>query len=143
MFPNRFYIALLLLTYYGCLFAQPERINYFRQGDSLQQQTATLDPGDLLLSQGILVTNQYEGSNISFQLSFDRQSWASFGLGPLYSSIFSLKNQAGCYFEITTIYGEERQIRKEYYLSRGKCYSVYWNPKESCWDMKANRCRQE
>lgn len=125
------------------LASQPQRLNYFLESDSLPSaEVVALDPGDLLLQQGILVTNQYSSGNISFQLSFDRQAWASFGLGPRYSSIFSLQNRGGCYFEVTTSYGEDRKVRKEYYLNRGRCYSVYWNSKEQCWDMKRNRCRR-
>lgn len=127
----------------SALSGQPQRLNYFLETDTLQPaNTAALDPGDLLLQQGILVTNQYSAGNISFQLSFDRQAWASFGLGPRYSSIFSLQDRGGCYFEVTTSYGKDRKVRKEYYLNRGRCYSVYWNAKEKCWDMKRNRCRR-
>ncbi|PHI21117.1 hypothetical protein CEQ90_03585 [Lewinellaceae bacterium SD302] len=124
--------------------SQPVRLTYFPATDSMltDPNVTALDPGDLLLQQGILVTNQFPTSDISFKLSFDRQAWGSYGLGALYSSIFSLQNQAGCYFEVTTTYSEDRVVRKEYYLNRGRCYSIYWNKKDSCWDMKRNRCRR-
>lgn len=141
MFPNRFFLALLPFILGIGLAAQPTRMTYTLSTDSAR--VAALDPGDLLLQQGILLTNQNSTTNVSFRLSFDQQQWVRFALGPLYSSIFSLHDQGGCYFEITTLHEGGVEIRKEYLLSRGGCYSVLWSEFEHCWIVNGNRCRME
>lgn len=120
----------------------PERLLYFAYEET-GKNIAALDPGNLLLEKSVLLTNLYQGGNISFSLSFDKQSWARFGMGPHYSSFFNMRNQLGCYIVLITDYGPENKIRKEYYLSRGRCYSVFWNTSGKCWDMQENPCRRK
>lgn len=123
------------------LIAQPERLAYFPY-DPAGESVVALDPGDLLLAESVLLTNLFPSGNVSFSLSFDRKTWAKYGIGPHYSSFFSMKNQLGCYCVLITDYGSNNKVRKEYYLSRGRCYSVFWNQSEGCWDVQENRCRR-
>lgn len=120
----------------------PERINYFPYGEE-GENVAALDPGNLLISQSVLLTNLYPSGNVSFSLSFDRKNWARYGMGPLYSSFFGMKNLAGCYCRIITDYGEDNKIVKEYFLTRGHCYSVFWNQEKGCWDVQENSCKRK
>ncbi|MEM9836598.1 MAG: hypothetical protein AAF828_08855 [Bacteroidota bacterium] len=119
----------------------PERQLYFAYEES-GLNVAALDPGNLLLAKSVLLTNLYRDGNISFSLSFDKKNWARFGMGPRYSSFFNMKDQLGCYCILITDYGPDNKIKKEYYLSRGRCYSVFWNSQQACWDMQENPCRR-
>lgn len=120
----------------------PERLLYFAY-EQAGKNVAALDPGNLLLEKSVLLTNLYRGGNVSFSLSFDKRSWARFGMGPQYSSFYNMRNQLGCYIVLITDYGPDNKIRKEYYLSRGRCYSVFWNVNDQCWDMQENPCRRK
>ncbi|MEL6393834.1 MAG: hypothetical protein AAFY36_01220 [Bacteroidota bacterium] len=124
----------------GCLYAQPERENYFPADGPAQ--VAQLDPGDVLLAKSILLTNRFDTANVSFSLSFDGKSWADFALGPRYSSFFNMKGEAGCVARLVTSYGPNQKIEKRYYLDRGHCYGIFWNAAAGCWDVEENRCRR-
>ncbi|NJO86700.1 MAG: hypothetical protein HC821_01080 [Lewinella sp.] len=136
-------LALLVLAFLCAwpLLGQPRRIAYFPY-DEAGRNLAALDPGSLLLERNVMLTNFHQLGNISLRLSFDRQNWADYSLGPYYSSLFNTEGQAGFYVGLVTDHGGGRRIRKEYYLTRGRCYSVYWNAANSCWDAQENRCQR-
>ena len=152
--PRLWYLAFFLLVWTSQVQSQrveqssslplppPERLMYFAYEEA-GKNVAVLDPGNLLLEKSVLLTNLYKGGNVSFSLSFDKKSWARFGMGPHYSSFFNMRNQMGCHIALITDYGPQNKIRKEYYLSRGRCYSVFWNGTDKCWDMQENPCRRK
>lgn len=120
------------------LSAQPERLLYFKNS---VRTHAALDPGQELLDRNLLISNQTHTSNVSFELSFNKNDWSGFALGPLYSSMYSLQGNNGCYIRVRTYLGQDiREII--YFLLRGKCYSVYWNTIEQRWDIVENPCRR-
>ncbi|MEL7222206.1 MAG: hypothetical protein AAGJ93_12860, partial [Bacteroidota bacterium] len=86
-----------------CAFGQddrpPQRLLYF--ADSGRSFSA-LDPGEEILRRNLLISNQASGYNVSFALSFNKDSWSGYALGPRYSSIFSMDGQEGCYIRIQT-----------------------------------------
>ncbi len=116
----------------------PQRLNYF----PADKPPVVLDPGDEILARNLLITNRFSGGNVSFALSFDQVHWEGTALGADYSSMYSLLGYGGCYVRVSTRMGENRQITKLYYLRRGACYGIFWNPTEGCWDVEANPCRR-
>lgn len=136
----RTYVALLLLVSGGLqLAAQPGRLAYFPD-DTLY--LAAMDPGDEILARNLILTNQHVGANVSFSLSFDKENWNGFALGPRYSSLFDLQGLAGCYVQVRTRLSKDVVTEKQYYLPRGRCFSFYYNRQEQCWDVVENRCRR-
>ena len=132
-----------LLALYLCAFGQddrpPQRLLYF--ADSGRSFSA-LDPGEEILRRNLLISNQASGYNVSFALSFNKDSWSGYALGPRYSSIFSMDGQEGCYIRIQTQSGAPDSVSEVvYFLIRGKCYSVYWNTEQRRWDLVENACR--
>ncbi len=138
---SRFTLALLVLLLGGLrAYAQPERLSYFPDDVAFY---ATLDPGDEILARNLLLTNRQTGTNVSFLLSFDKQQWNGFAIGPRYSSIFNLKGEAGCYIRIRTRRRDQTLVDREYFLPRGRCFGVYWNREQMCWDVEENPCRAQ
>ncbi|MEM1215791.1 MAG: hypothetical protein AAGJ82_08915 [Bacteroidota bacterium] len=119
---------------------QPQRLHYFPDSG---RGYGVLDPGQEILQRNLLISNQASANNVSFSLSFNKEGWNRFGLGPRFSSIFNLDGQEGCYIRVRTRWGQEaHQVREVvYFLIRGKCYSVYWNTQLSRWDIVENPCR--
>ena len=118
---------------------QPQRLLYFPDSG---RSFSALDPGQELLQRNLLISNQASGYGVSFALSFDKDRWSGFALGPRYSSIFSLNGQEGCFIRIRTQLGGEKPVTEVvYFLIRGKCYSVYWNVEFKRWDLVENACR--
>lgn len=117
----------------------PQRLAYFPDDVAFY---ATLDPGAELLARSLILTNRFKGGNVSFSLSFDRRNWAGYALGPNYSSLFSLSGQPGCYFKITTTRPSGERVVKEYYLGRGRCFGIFFNRKDNCWDLEENPCKR-
>ncbi len=119
--------------------AQPERLAYFPDD---QEYIAILDPGDEILARNLLLTNRQAKTTVSFALSFDKEQWNFFGLGPRYSSLFDLKGSLGCYIKVRTRRREQTQAEEKiYFLGRGRCFSLFWNREEGCWDVEENPCR--
>ena len=118
----------------------PQRLAYFPDDVAFY---ATLDPGAELLARSLILTNRFKNGNVSFSLSFDRQNWAGYALGPKYSSLFSLSGQPGCYFRIITTRADGERIEKEYFLGRGRCFGIFFNRQENCWDLEENSCKRQ
>ncbi len=131
-------LAVIFLN--GKVLAQPERMLYFPDSG---RNYSSLDPGQELLQRNLLISNQASSYNVSFALSFDKESWSGFALGPRYSSIYSLKGEEGCFIRIPTFLKSSEKDVSEivYFLIRGKCYSVYWNTALKRWDLVENACR--
>lgn len=119
--------------------ATPQRLAYFPDDVAFY---ATLDPGAELLARSLILTNRFRNGNVSFSLSFDRQTWAGYALGPNYSSLFSLSGQPGCYFKILTTRPDGERVEKEYFLGRGRCFGIFFNRQENCWDLEENSCKR-
>jgi hypothetical protein len=119
--------------------ATPQRVAYFPDDAALY---ATLDPGAELLARSMILTNRFKGGNVSFSLSYDRNNWAGYALGPNYSSLFSLSGQPGCYFKIVTTRPSGERVVKEYFLGRGRCFGIFFNRQENCWDLEENPCKR-
>jgi len=142
MKPRLLLSYLLLMTVLclgGKVIAQPERLHYF--SDSVRSY-AILDPGQKILEQNLLISNQAAAYNVSFALSFNKENWNGFALSPRYSSIYSLQGEKGCFIRIRTSLGGKDGTVSEvvYFLIRGKCYSVYWNKELRRWDLVENAC---
>ena len=140
---RRFALLLGILAFwvlgFGQAAQQPQRMLYFPDSG---RSFSALDPGQELLQRNLLISNQASGYGVSFALSFDKDSWNGFALGPRYSSIFSLNGQEGCFIRIRTQLGGEKPVTEVvYFLIRGKCYSVYWNTEIKRWDLVENACR--
>ena len=138
--PLKILLLPLLLLASLTLAAQPVRENYFPATGP--DQLAQLDPGTQLQARSVLLTNRFDSANVSISLSFDGQTWANYALGPRYSSFFNMKGQPGCIARLITSYSSENKIEKRYFLDRGRCYGIFWNPIEGCWDIEENRCRR-
>lgn len=119
---------------------QPQRLLYFPDSG---RSFSALDPGQELLQRNLLISNQASRYGVSFALSFDKDAWNGFALGPRYSSIFSLNGKEGCFIRIRTQNSADTTDMTEvvYFLIRGKCYSVYWNAEFKRWDLVENACR--
>lgn len=132
-------IALLICVLaLSSAWAQPERLTYAPDEEAYY---AILDPGSELLARNLLLTNRQTRSTISFALSFDKEAWNYFGLGPRYSSFFDLQGNLGCYIKVRTQKRDGTVEEKIYFLSRGRCFSLFWNQAKGYWDVEENPCR--
>ncbi|PTM10292.1 MAG: hypothetical protein DA408_16350 [Bacteroidetes bacterium] len=121
---------------------QPQRLLYF---PDTGRSFSALDPGEEILQRNLLISNQAAGYGVSFSLSFDKEAWNGFALGPRYSSIFSLNGKEGCFIRVRTQLNASPDglLEVVYFLIRGKCYSVYWNSAMKRWDLVENACRAD
>jgi hypothetical protein len=125
--------------------AQPRQMDYFHKDHGSNWRT--LDPGDYILANSVLIGNYHPRARVSFTLSwtdrFEKESSSIFSLEASFASTFQLNNREGCWIRIVTAFSKSQTTEVVYFLEKGNCYAIYWNVKKRRWDMAQARCRME
>lgn len=125
--------------------AQPRQMDYFHQ--EFGSNWRTLDPGDHILANSVLIGNYHSSAKVSFSLSwtdrFEKENSSIFSLQASFASTFRLNNREGCWIRIVTAFSKNQTTEVVYFLEKGNCYAIYWNSKKRRWDVAQANCRYE